>query len=315
VRYGTAKGEWILNVTVVLPNGEVLKTRRRSRKCAAGFDTTKLFIGAEGTLGIITEATIRLAPLLQTTVAVIQFPDVRKATEAVIEIMNKAVGIQCIELCDNSYMRVINESGRSGRQWPVLDTLLFKFQGPTPRAIEESAEIAREIAGKYGGTGFEMAQSEKEAEAVWEFRKNGPLWALEMIPGSRAWSTDVCVPVMNLPQLIYETKKDINDCGIPTMIVGHVGDGNFHAVLYWRNDQEKDICAELVHRMNERAIALDGTCTGEHGVGMGKRKYLIDELGEGTVELMKTIKRAIDPYNLFNPGKLYPDDKDASVLA
>ncbi|KAI0933110.1 hypothetical protein AcV7_004679 [Taiwanofungus camphoratus] len=307
VRYGTAKSEWILNVTVVLPSGEVIKTRRRSRKSSAGFDTTKLFIGAEGTLGIITEATIRLAPVLPTTVAVVQFPNVRKATEAVIEIMNKGVGIQCVELVDDDFMHATNLYGISKRKYPETDSLFLKFQGPTARAIQESVDIVRGITKKYGGTGFELAKNEQDAVDMWTDRKIA-LWSgLALLEGCRGWSTDVCVPVSRLPNLVYETKEDLKESGIISTIVGHVGDGNFHALLLFRNDEELEKARHAVHRMVERAIALDGTCTGEHGVGIGKRQYLIDELGEGTVELMKTVKRAIDPHNLFNPGKLYPD--------
>ncbi|PCH37975.1 hypothetical protein WOLCODRAFT_135969 [Wolfiporia cocos MD-104 SS10] len=307
VRYGTAKSEWILNVTVVLPNGEVVKTRRRSRKSSAGFDTTKLFIGAEGTLGIITEATIRLAPLLPTTVAIVQFPDVRKATEAVTEVINRGVGVQCVELVDDDFMRATNMYGMSSRKYPEQDCLFFKFQGPTARSIAETVEIVRGITKKYGGTGFQLARNDKEAHDLWMDRKNALYSGLASVEGCRGWSTDVCVPVSRLPDLVYETKEDIKKSGIPSTIVGHVGDGNFHALLLFKTEEELEECRHLVHRMVERAIALDGTCTGEHGVGIGKRSYLVDELGEGTVELMKTIKRAIDPYNLFNPGKLYPD--------
>jgi len=308
VRYGTAKGEWFLNLTVVLPSGEVIKTRRRSRKSSAGFDTTKLFIGAEGTLGIITEVTIRLAPLLPTNVAVVQFPDVKKATEAVIEIMNQGVGIQCVELCDNLFMKATNTYGMSSRKWPELDSLFFKFQGPTPASLKETAEIVKRISKKYGASGFEFAKDENEAAMLWSDRKNALYSALALAPGAKGWSTDVCVPVSALPQLVYETKKDIEDSGLITTIVGHVGDGNFHSLLLFHTDEELAIARELVHKMVERAIRMDGTCTGEHGVGIGKREYLYEELGKGTVDLMKTVKRAIDPLNLFNPGKLYPDE-------
>ncbi|KAI0792494.1 FAD-linked oxidase-like protein [Abortiporus biennis] len=304
VRYGTAKAEWFLNATVVLPNGEVIKTRRRSRKSSAGFDTTKLFIGAEGTLGIITEVTIRLAPLLPTNVAVVQFPDVRRATEAVVEVMNQGVGIQCVELCDDDFMRSTNLYGMSQRKWPEKDSLFFKFQGPTPNALNETAKIVKAIAEKHGGTGFQLAKTEKEATDLWADRKNALYSGLALVEGSRGWSTDVCVPVSRLPELVYETKKDIQQTGIVSTIVGHVGDGNFHALLLFKNEKELEVIRGLVHRMVERAIALDGTCTGEHGVGIGKKEYLYDELGAGTVELMKTVKRAIDPHNLFNPGKV-----------
>ncbi|KAI0820474.1 FAD-linked oxidase-like protein [Trametes gibbosa] len=312
VRYGTAKAEWFLNATVVLPSGEVIKTRRRARKSSAGFDTTKLFIGAEGTLGIVTELTIRLAPLLPTNVAVVQFPDVRSATEAVIEVVNSGVGIQCVELCDDQFMRATNIYGMSSRKWPEKDSLFFKFQGPTPRALKETADIVKTITAKHGATGFSLARNDKEAHDLWMDRKNALYSSLAILPGARGWSTDVCVPVSRLPDLVYGTKGDLEEHGLLSTIVGHVGDGNFHALILFRDDAELEKAHEAVDRMVKRAIALDGTCTGEHGVGMGKRDYLYEELGEGTVELMKTIKRAVDPLNLFNPGKLYPEHHNDS---
>jgi len=307
VRYGTAKAEWFLNVTVVLPSGEIIKTRRRARKSSAGFDTTKLFIGAEGTLGIITEATIRLAPLLPTTVAVAQFPDVRKATEAVGEILNKGVPIQCVELCDDQFMRATNNYGISARKYPEQDSLFFKFQG-SPTTIAESARVVDEIVRAHGGSGFELARSQKEAEDLWADRKAALFSGLALVPGSKGWSTDVCVPVSRLPDLVYETKKDLEESGLVSTIVGHVGDGNFHSLILFKTDEELEAVRGAVHRMVKRAIRLDGTCTGEHAVGVGKKEYLYEELGAGTVGLMKMVKRAIDPLGLFNPGKLYPDD-------
>ncbi|KAG6840832.1 hypothetical protein C0991_004055 [Blastosporella zonata] len=297
----------------MLPSGEVIKTRRRSRKSSAGFDTTKLFIGAEGTLGIVTEVTIRLAPVLPTTVAVVQFPDVRKATEAVIEVMNQGVGIQCVELVDDLFMAATNKYGMSKRKWPVKDSLFFKFQGPSPASLQETAKIVKKIVEKHGGTGFEQARTKQEAEDLWADRKNAHYSGMSLLEDARGWPTDVCVPVSKLPELVYETKKDLAEVGIVSTIVGHVGDGNFHALLLFRNDEEEEIVKAAVHRMVHRAIALDGTCTGEHGVGVGKKVYLVEELGQGTVELMKTVKRAIDPLGLFNPGKLYPDDEDGDA--
>ncbi|KAF9525592.1 FAD-linked oxidase-like protein [Crepidotus variabilis] len=310
VRYGTAKGEWFLNATVVLPSGEIIKTRRRSRKSSAGFDTTKLFIGAEGTLGIVTEVTIRLAPVLPTTVAVAQFPDVQKATEAVSEVLRTGVGIQCVELVDDVFVAAINKCGSSKRKYPVSDSLWFKLQGPTNQSLEETASIVEEIVKKHGATGFELAANAEEADDLWTDRKNAHFYGLGLREGAKGWPTDVCVPVSKLPQLVYETKKDINASGLLSTIVGHVGDGNFHALILFMDDDEKEKAAakEIVKRMVKRAIDLDGTCTGEHGVGIGKKAYLTEELGEGTVRLMKRIKREIDPLGLFNPGKLYPDD-------
>ncbi|TFY62407.1 hypothetical protein EVG20_g6718 [Dentipellis fragilis] len=310
VRYGTAKGEWFLNATIVLPSGEVIKTRQRSRKSSAGFDVTKLFIGAEGTLGIVTELTIRLAPVLPTTVAIAQFPDVRKATEAVEEILNKGVGIQCIELCDAAFMDATNLYGPSARKYAVTDHLFFKFQGPTQTSLKETARIVQEVVKKHGGGKWMQAKDEEEAADMWNDRKNAHYTGIMYGgQGCKGIATDVCVPVSKLPDLVYETQKDIENSGLKGPIVGHAGDGNFHSLLLVKNEEEMAVARDVVHRMVERAIALDGTCTGEHGVGIGKRDYLYEELGEGTVGLMKTIKNAIDPKGLFNPGKLYPDPK------
>ncbi|KAJ3998891.1 FAD-linked oxidase-like protein [Lentinula boryana] len=269
VRYGTSKGEWFLN-TVVLPSGEVIKTRRRSRKSSAGFDTTKLFIGAEGTLGIITE--------------------------------------ECVELLDDVFMHAINNFGQSGRTWPTKDTLFFKLQGHNHASLMESAKVVKEVVKKHGGFDFQLARNEKEADDLWHDRKNAHYSGLALVPGSRPIATDVCVPVSRLPDLVYETKQDLNTLGLVAPIVGHVGDGNFHAQIMFINEAELATAKVVVERMVHRAIAMDGTCTGEHGVGLGKKQYLVEELGAGTVELMKTVKRALDPLGLFNPGKLYPDD-------
>ncbi|KAF5349775.1 hypothetical protein D9758_010226 [Tetrapyrgos nigripes] len=311
VRYGTSKGEWFLNATVVLPSGEVIKTRRRSRKSSAGFDVTKLFIGAEGTLGIVTEVTIRLAPVLPTTVAVVHFPNVKKATEAVIEVMSQGVGIQCVELLDDIFMHAINTYGQSSRKWPEMDSLFFKIQGHNKSSLKEYASIIKTIVEKHGGTGFQLAKDDKEAADLWADRKNALYSGLAIgPPGARGWSTDVCVPVSKLPELVYETKKDLASIGLVSTIVGHVGDGNFHSLILFSNDKEWEIARGAVTRMVQRAIQMDGTCTGEHGVGIGKKKFLVEELGPGTVELMRTIKRAVDPLGLFNPGKLYPDEDE-----
>ncbi|KAL0070584.1 D-lactate ferricytochrome c oxidoreductase [Marasmius tenuissimus] len=312
VRYGTAKAEWFLNLTVVLPNGEVIKTRSRARKSAAGFDTTKLFIGAEGTLGIVTEATLRLAPRLPTKVAMAQFPNVEKAVDAVQEILNSPYGahFQCVELLDDHMMQAINTAGLISRSAPlaVKDTLFFKIQGDDA-AIQLASKTVQSIVKKHNGQNFAFATTDEEAEDLWEARKYALMSTLSANPGTKCWTTDVCVPVSRLPELVYSTKKDLADAGLRSTIVGHVGDGNFHALILFKNDQELKSVEDAVHRLVHRALTLDGTCTGEHGVGVGKKEYLIEELGEGTVELMRTVKEAVDPLNLLNPGKLYPDRK------
>ncbi|EKM55737.1 uncharacterized protein PHACADRAFT_95712 [Phanerochaete carnosa HHB-10118-sp] len=329
VRYGTARAEWFLNMTVVLPNGKVIKTRRRARKSSAGFDTSKLFIGAEGTLGVVTEATIRLAPVVPNKVAMAQFPDVERAVSAVQEILNTPYGpqIQCAELVDDHMMAAINTAGLASKSYPVRDTLFFKIQG-TPSTIKDAAESIKKITRKHGSQQFEFAQSEQEAAELWENRK----YALTSTiasggEGARVWTTDVCVPVSKLPELVYETKKDLAASNLRSTIVGHVGDGNFHALIIFNSDDELHVVSEIVHRLVHRAIAMDGTCTGEHGVGVGKKIYLTEELGEDTVELMRTVKNAIDPLNIMNPSKvgssllttqsthkpaqLYPDSNDS----
>ncbi|KAF9455910.1 D-lactate dehydrogenase cytochrome oxidoreductase [Collybia nuda] len=304
VRYGTARAEWFLNITAVLPNGEVIKTRNRARKSAAGFDTTKLFIGAEGTLGIVTEATLRLTPVIPTKVAMAQFPDVAHAVSAVQEILNTPYGshIQCVELLDDHMMEATNIAGLVEHPYPVKDTLFFKIQGDSA-LIKGTSEIVQTIVQKHGSTCFKFAATDDEAQDLWQNRKYALTSTLAANPGTRCWTTDVCVPVSRLPQLVLETKMDLAESGLLSTIVGHVGDGNFHALILFRDNEELGRVSSAVHRLVHRAIALDGTCTGEHGVGVGKKEYLVNELGEGTVELMRMVKRAIDPHNLLNPGK------------
>ncbi|OCH95319.1 D-lactate dehydrogenase cytochrome oxidoreductase [Obba rivulosa] len=311
VRYGTAKSEWFLNVTVVLPNGKVIKTRRRARKSSAGFDSTKLFIGAEGTLGIVTEATLRLAPVIPSKVTIAQFPNVQHAVNAVQQILNSPYGphIQCVELLDDKMMATINDAGLVSKTYPVSDTLFFKIQGDDA-SVKSATTAIQSIVKEHKATRFEYAETDEESEELWESRKYALMSTISSEEGARCWTTDVCVPVSRLPELVYETKKDLEQHNLRSTIVGHVGDGNFHAFILFKTDQELQAVSEAVHRLVHRAISLDGTCTGEHGVGVGKKEYLVDELGEDTVELMKTIKNAIDPLGIMNPGKLYPDQED-----
>ncbi|KAF5379895.1 hypothetical protein D9757_007218 [Collybiopsis confluens] len=311
VRYGTAKAEWFLNLTVVLPNGEVIKTRRRARKSSAGFDTTKLFIGAEGTLGIVTEATLRLAPVLPTRIAMAQFKNVEQAVNAVQDVLNSPYGgnIQCVELLDDDMIHAINVAGFTLKPLPVHDTLFFKIQGDQA-AIKLAAKTIAKIVKAHGSTGkFEFSETEEEAKNLWSNRKYALTSTMGAHPGTRCWTTDVCVPVSKLPELVYGTKTDLAEAGLRSTIVGHVGDGNFHALILFSPDdpEEFEKVKEAVHRLVHRALSLDGTCTGEHGIGVGKKEYLAEELGEGTVELMRSIKKAVDPMGLMNPGKLYPD--------
>ncbi|EGO19916.1 hypothetical protein SERLADRAFT_373977 [Serpula lacrymans var. lacrymans S7.9] len=294
VRYGTAGGEWVLNATVVLPSGEVIKTRQRARKSSAGFDLTKLFIGAEGTLGIVTEATLRLAPLLPTSVAIVQFPDVRQAANAVCELIDDL----CIKMI-NKY----HSPSTHPNPHPEKTTLFFKYQG-SPSTLSATSSLVHDITAKYGATGCKVATDEREGEDIWADRRNALFTGVSYLEGSL---TDVCVPVSRLPDLIYSAKQDFEELGLIAPIAGHVGDGNFHALVLYRDEKELGLVQEAVKRINRKAIELDGTCTGEHGVGIGKRDYLVTELGEGTVGLMRTIKQTLDPHNLFNPGKVSVD--------
>ncbi|KAI0043783.1 hypothetical protein FA95DRAFT_1498054 [Auriscalpium vulgare] len=306
VRYGTARSEWFLNLTVVLPNGKVIKTKRRARKSSTGFDTTKLFIGAEGTLGIVTEATLRLAPSMPSKVAMAQFPDVSHAVSAVQEILTSPYGssFQCVELLDDRMMAAINAGGLVSEPLPVQDSLFFKIQGAQD-TVKRAAETLKSIVARHGSSHFSFAATDEEAADLWRNRKYALMSTLAASPGARCWTTDVCVPVSKLPQLVYETKQDMAECGIKSTIVGHVGDaGNFHALMLFRNNEELEVVKGAVHRLVHRAIALDGTCTGEHGVGLGKKEYLNEELGEGTIELMLAVKKAVDPDNIMNPGKV-----------
>ncbi|KAG6818218.1 hypothetical protein H0H87_000123, partial [Tephrocybe sp. NHM501043] len=247
--------------TAVLPNGEVIKTRSRARKSAAGFDLTKLFIGAEGTLGIVTEVTLRLAPVVPTKVAMAQFPDVEHAVSAVQEILNTSYGphIQCVELLDDHMMKAINSAGLVDHPYPVEDTLFFKIQGD-PSSIQNTSKAVQAIVKKHGSSRFEFASTEQEADDLWQNRKYALMSTLAAYPGTRCWTTDVCVPVSRLPQLVYETKKDLASSSLQGTIVGHVGDGNFHALILFHDDEELSSVSDAVHPLVHRAIALDGTC-------------------------------------------------------
>ncbi|KAL8281364.1 hypothetical protein RQP46_006398 [Phenoliferia psychrophenolica] len=277
VRYGTMRDN-VINLTVVLPNGEVIKTRQRAKKSSAAPDLGKLFVGSEGTLGIVVEATLKLHPLLPTTVAVASFPTIQDAADAVRDIVQQGVTV----------------------------SLFFKFGG-TPEQIKSDTARTRAIAQKYNGSKFTFSRNDREADDIWYSRKMALYAAIDYVPGSKCWVTDVCVPISNLPNLVAETREDLDATGIIGPILGHAGDGNFHALLLYKTAEELEKVEGLVHRMVERAQRLDGTCTGEHGVGIGKRDHLEDELGKGTVEVLRAIKKVIDPQNIMNPGKLLPE--------
>ncbi|KAI1375350.1 hypothetical protein F4677DRAFT_454957 [Hypoxylon crocopeplum] len=302
-RYGTMR-EWVLSLTVVLADGTVIKTRQRPRKSSAGYDLTKLFIGSEGTLGLITEATLKLTTKpASTSVAVCGFGTIRDAADCVAKVVGQGVPVAAVEILDEEQMRCINQAGMTSKHWKEVPTLFFKFSG-TERGVKEQIQIVQEMARLTGSKSFEFARSEAEKAELWSARKEA-LWSTLAVakPGEKVWTGDVAVPMSRLPLLIEETKDDIKKSGMYGTIVGHVGDGNFHIILL-SNEEQRQAAEELVHRMVKRAVELEGTVTGEHGVGLVKRDYLPHELGESTVDTMRKIKQALDPLCLLNADKV-----------
>ncbi|EPQ31606.1 uncharacterized protein PFL1_00939 [Pseudozyma flocculosa PF-1] len=316
VRYGTARGEHFLNMQVVLPNGEVIDTRggRRARKSSAGFDLGRILVGAEGTLGIVTQATLKLQPRQPASgVACATFDNVEMATRAVNEILLRGVPVQCIELLDNEMMRAINASNLCGRSYDERDSLFFKLSGGQ-RAVEEAKAMITEASLKHGAKkeSIEFEVDPKKADQIWQGRKEA-LWAVTarcQKDSERVWTTDVCVPISALPRLVRETQADLRSVGLTSScVVGHAGDGNFHGLIPFDTADPESVKAatEAVRRMCLRAQDLDGSVSGEHGIGSGKVEFLERELGAGTIRLMKAVKLLLDPHNLMNPGKLYPE--------
>ncbi|KAE8354244.1 hypothetical protein BDV28DRAFT_131339 [Aspergillus coremiiformis] len=310
VRYGTMK-EWVINLTVVLADGRIVKTRRRPRKTSAGYNLTSMFVGSEGTLGIVTEATLKLAPIPEETrVGVVTFPSMRDAASTAMQLIRKGIPVQCMEILDDVQMDVINRAGGTGRTWKALPTLFFKFSG-TRAGVLDSISLTKDLAEKNHADGFEFARDEREAHDLWSARKQS-LWSMLALKkeGSQAWSTDVAVPISRLPDIIEITKKEIDDLGLFASVLGHIGDGNFHTcILYDRKDPvETERVEKVVYDMVDRALEMEGSCTGEHGVGLGKKKSLQKELGPETIEVMRSLKKALDPHWLLNPGKIFDFD-------
>ncbi|KAB2580962.1 FAD-linked oxidase [Lasiodiplodia theobromae] len=303
-RYGTMR-DWVLSLTVVLADGTVITTRQRPRKSSAGYDLTRMFIGSEGTLGLVTEATLKLTTKpANTSVAVCSFGSIRDAADCVFRVVGAGVPIAAIEILDDVQMRCINDAGSTAKRWKEAPTLFFKFAG-TPTSVKEHISIVQSLAKSAGSKSFEFARSKDEADQLWSARKEA-LWSVmakKREAGDKVWTTDVAVPISRLPQIIEETKADIDKSGLIGAIVGHVGDGNFHAILLY-NDREHAAADGVVHRMVKRAIEMEGTATGEHGVGLVKRDYLNHELGETTVDAMRKLKQAYDPLCLLNCDKV-----------
>jgi D-lactate dehydrogenase (cytochrome) len=304
VRYGTMR-ENVVTLTVVTPDGKVLRTARRAKKSSAGYDLTRLFVGSEGTLGVITEVTVRLYPVPEAmSAAVVNFPTLADAVKTVIQTIQLGVPVARSEyLCEHT-IRAINAHSQTGlREAP---TLFFEFHG-TEASVKEQAELAQQVAREHGGQDFEWATRPEDRTRMWNARHNAYFASLQMRPGCRAISTDTCVPISRLAESITGARAILDEAPFPTMLLGHVGDGNFHAVLLI--DPENPAEWELAERLNDRivrlAIAMDGTCTGEHGVGLHKIGFLEEEVGDDAIDLMRRIKHALDPDNIMNPGKVF----------
>ena len=302
VRYGTMR-ENVLGLTVVLADGRVIRTGGRARKSAAGYDLTRLLVGSEGTLGVITEIGLRLYGIPEAMAsAVCSFETLEGAVNTVILTIQSGVPVARIELLDEVQMDAVNR--HSGLDYPVLPTLFFEFHG-TERGVEEQAEMVGEIAGELGGGDFRWATRTEERNKLWQARHDAYYAALALRPGAKGWPTDVCVPISRLAECILETKRDIEESALLAPLVGHVGDGNFHlSFIIDPDDKDEMARAEALNdRMVMRALSMGGTCTGEHGIGTGKMQFLQAEHGEA-VAVMRQLKVALDPDNILNPGKI-----------
>jgi len=302
VRYGTMR-ENVLGLTVVLADGRIIRTGTRARKSAAGYDLTRLFVGSEGTLGVITEVTLRLHGIPEAvSSAVCPFPTIADAVNTVIATIQAGVPVARIELLDSAAIDAVNRYSKL--DYEVAPTLFFEFHG-TARGVEEQAEMVSTIAGEFGGHAFRWATQPEERSRLWQARHDAYYAQLALRPGSRGMATDVCVPISRLADCIEETLAEVREAGLLAPLMGHVGDGNFHLCYVLDPNDEAEIARaqELHGRMVRRAIAMGGTSTGEHGIGQGKMEFLEIEHGEA-VEVMRLLKRTLDPQNIMNPGKV-----------
>jgi D-lactate dehydrogenase (cytochrome) len=303
VRYGTMR-ENVISLKVVLADGRIIQTSRRSKKSAAGYDLTRLFVGSEGTLGIVTEVTVRLYPVQEAmSAAVCAFNDVDGCTRTVIETIQAGVPIARSEIVCEKTIDAINKYRKTS--YRVAPTLFFEFHG-TQASVVEQAETVQAIAKENGGMDFQWATRTEDRTALWDARHNAYFACLQLKPGSRAVSTDVCVPISRLAECVHETMEDVKNYIAPVPLLGHVGDGNFHLMFLVdpNKPEETELAKQFNKRLVARALAMEGTCTGEHGIGLGKQDSLRAELGDDVVGLMEDIKRLFDPENLMNPGKV-----------
>ncbi len=302
VRYGTMR-ENVLSLTVVMADGRIIKTSRRARKSSAGYDLTRLFVGSEGTLGVITEITLRLYGIPECiTSAIANFPDVESAVNTVILTIQSGIPVARMELVDEASMEAINNYSKL--DMPVRTTLWLEFHGSESGA-KENAESLQMIAGEFGGEDFSWTSNMEERNKLWQARHDAAYACKAMRPNGTIWATDVCVPISRLAECISQTQADIREADVIAPIVGHVGDGNFHLTLLVDHDDPEEVArANNIHeRMVNRALAMEGTCTGEHGIGYGKLDFLVAEHGEA-VSVMRMIKNSLDPDNIMNPGKI-----------
>jgi D-lactate dehydrogenase (cytochrome) len=294
-----------LSLTVVTAEGKIIRTGTRAKKSSAGYDLTRLFVGSEGTLGIITEVTLKIYPQPEAiSAAVCSFNDIASAVNTVIQTIQMGVPVARVEFVDENGVRAFNKHDKL--TLPEKPLLLFEFHG-SEYGVKEQAELVQQIADEHQAIGFEWATRPEDRSRLWQARHNAYFALLQLRPGCRAISTDCCVPISRLAECLLETKADCEKEKIIHGIVGHVGDGNFHVQMLVDPNDPADIArAEGVNeRMVHRAIAMDGTCTGEHGIGLHKIDFLIHETGEDAVDMMRSIKHALDPNNIFNPGKIF----------
>lgn len=304
VRYGTMRDN-VLALKVVTASGEVVRTGTRARKSSAGYDLTRLMVGSEGTLGVITQVTLRLYPQPEAVMAAVcSFPSIAAAVQTTIEVIQVGVPIARCELLDANAVRAVNRHDRlSLREGPML---LMEFHG-TPAAVKEQIDVVQQIASDKGGLAFEWADTPEDRTRLWAARHHAYFAGLQSRPGCRTVTTDSCVPISRLAECLLDTVDEAEAAGLPYYIVGHVGDGNFH-VAYLIDPtvpQERETAERLNLQLVQRALRLDGTCTGEHGIGLHKMRFLESEAGPGAMEMMRAIKRALDPKNILNPGKIF----------
>ena len=304
VRYGTMK-ENVLGLTVVTAEGRIVRTASRAKKSSAGYDLTRLYVGSEGTLGVITEVTVRLYPIPEAiSAAVVSFPTMKAAVDTVIQTIQLGVPVARSEfLCEHTIRAINAHSQTALRESP---TLFFEFHG-SDSSVREQAELVQQLAREQGGQDFEWASRPEDRTRLWNARHNAYFACLQVRPGCRAISTDTCVPISRLAQSIDGARRILDTAKFPTMLLGHVGDGNFHAVLLI--DPQDPAEVEEAERLNREivrlALSVDGTCTGEHGIGLHKVDFLEEEAGDDALDLMRRIKRALDPDNILNPGKIF----------